>query len=307
MMEDPFFDTEIEQPRETTNFQQKFDKYQVLCSSISKTPASRPQVSVSDILEMHHRKTSSGHQRRKKVTPLGKSIQEPRTPDHSVNEKCRERIRQMIQKVGETRVWVDKTLLYEKILDFCQDNRIVFPKSKEKIDEIVLYCLVMAGRINGIFFDTHILSLDLNLKSKDINKILVENLPPLTDVTNHLIPYVMDIDKMCLLTEYTNILRNVVESFNESTRLAFEDFSIYERRIREIFSHLEMDDLEEGERQFCVTPDKVYIYGIFELIKCKNSDVTERSICDYLSARFVVPRVTIEKMKRLVARSSRDK
>jgi hypothetical protein len=306
-MEEPFFDFEADSPRETTSFQKKFDTYQTLCHSISKVPASRSQVSVSDILEMHHRKTSSGHQRRKKVTPLGKSVQEPRTPDQLVNEKCRDRIRQMIQKVGETRVWLDKTLLFEKVLEFCQDNRIVFPKSKEKIDEIVLYCLVMAGRMNGIFFDTHILSLDLNLKSKDINKILVENLPPLTDVSNHLIPHVMDIDKMCLLTEYNNILREVVESFNVTTKLDFDDFFLYERRIREIFGYLEQDDLEEGERQFCVTPDKVYIYGIFELIKGKNNDVTERSICDYLSNRFMVPRVTIEKMKRLVARSSRDK
>jgi hypothetical protein len=297
----------LEVPPEN-NFQKRFDKYQALCSTFSRPTTSHPHVSLTDIIEIHHRKTSCT--RKKKITPIGKLTSSSTThssQDHSIGEKIRERVRQMISKVCETRSWVDKTLLYEKTIEFCGENKTVFPKNKDKIDKLILYCMIMAGRLNGIFFDTHVLSIEFDIKAKDINKTIVENNPPLTSPQFNAIEGIMGIDKMCLHTEYNNILKPVVTSFSSTSVITEEDYKYYERRTRDIFFLLEGDDIEDSDRQFCVTPNKVFIYSIFELIRKINPQTTERSICDYLSTRFQIPRVTIEKMKRLVAKSSRDK
>jgi hypothetical protein len=287
------------------NFQKKFDKYQLLCNSISKPTTSYPTVSLTDIIELHHRKTSST--RRKKITPIGKLSSSYSSQEHNVGEKVRDRIRQIISKTCETRSWVDKTFMYEKTIEFCCEHKIIFPKNKDKTDKLILYCMIMAGRLNGLYFDTHVLSIEFDMKAKEINKTIVENLPSLTSPQFTFIEAIMDVDKMCLFTEYKNLLLTVVTSFNPSSSLREEDYDYYERRTREIFTILESDDIEDSDRQFCVTPNKVYIYSMFELIRKLNTASTERSICDYLSTKFAIPRVTIEKMKRLVAKSSRDK
>jgi hypothetical protein len=302
-MDEEVFDGNVET---TKNFQTKFDKYQKLCKTVSKPlPSSRPPPSVSDIIQIHHRKTSSGN-RKKKITPLGKGSHASLS-DHVITEKARDRIRQMVTKVCDTRPWVDSTRIHEKLIEFCNHYKIQFPKSKERMDEVILYCLIMSGRFHNIFFDTHILSIDLEMKSKDLNKILVENLPSLTSLQNTLFEHVLNVDKMSLLPEYNNLLKPIIENFNSTNTMSDEDYQFYKIRTEEIFHRLDADDIEEGDRQFCVTPNKVFIYSIFELIRKKNSDVTERSICDYLAKRFNVPRVTIEKMKRLVSKSSRAK
>jgi hypothetical protein len=295
-----------EAPETLHSFQMKFDKYQMLCKTVSKpSHVSRPPPSVSEIIQTHHRKTSSNN-RRKKITPLGRTTQSSLS-DHMITEKARDRIRQMISRVSETRPWLENSSLYEKVIDFCNQYKIQFPKSKDKMDETILYCLIMTGRFHNIYLDTHILSIDLEMKSKDLNKILVEHLPSLTGANESLFDCVLNVDKMCLLSEYSNLLKSIVENFHPSNGLGEEDYEVYRRRAEEIFHFLEEDDVDEGDRQFCVTPNKVFIYSMFELIRKKNPSVTERSICDYLAQRFNVPRVTIEKMKRLVSKSSRNK
>jgi len=293
----------FEEPKRD-NFQSRFNKYQVLCNTISK-PSSQTMVSLTDIIELHHRKTSST--RRKKITPIGKLSSSYSTQEHNVGEKVRDRIRQIISKTCETRIWVDKTFMYEKTIEFCCDHKIAFPKNKDKIDKLILYCMIMAGRLNGLYFDTHVLSIDFDMKAKEINKTIVENLPSLTSSQYSFIECIMDVDKLCLFTEYKNLLQTVVTAFNGSSSISEEEYSFYEKRTREIFGLLEGDDIDDSDRQFCVTPNKVYIYSMFELIRKINPQSTERSICDYLSVKFLIPRVTIEKMKRLVAKSSRDK
>jgi hypothetical protein len=302
-MDEELYDDNVEL---TKNFQTKFDKYQMLCKTVSKPLSARPPPpSVSDIIQIHHRKTSSGN-RKKKVTPLGKGSHASLS-DHVITEKAKDRIRQMVNRVCETRPWVNFSQVYEPIIEFCNQYKIIFPKSKERMDEVIIYCLIMSGRMNNIFFDTHVLSIDLELRSKDINKILVENLPSLTSSQNTLFEYVLNVDKMSLLPEYNNLLKPIVESFHPEYELSNEDYQFYKTRTEEIFHCLDADDTEDGDRQFCVTPNKVFIYSMFELIRKKNPDVTERSICDYLAQKFNVPRVTIEKMKRLISKSSRAK
>ena len=284
-----------------------YERFMKLQTMIGSNPSAK-SISQSSLPSLNYRKTSTTN-RKKKITPIIRYTNSSGSQvENFVTEKIKDRIKGFVNTIGETRPWIDVSQLLVRVFEFCNQFKIQFPKSKEKQDYTILYSIIMAGRTMGIFLDTHIISINFNLKSKDLNKKIVELLPPVTSETNDILDYVFKSDKMSLIVEYKSLLPEVVGGFNSMTVMEEADYSIYENSMIKIFEDLDRNDNGDYyDRQFCVTPDKVFIYGVFELIRNKNPNVTERSICDYLAKRFNIPRVTIEKMKRLVSKNSRNK
>lgn len=294
------------------NFHAKFEIFkQIVSSNIPTSSFANPSSREipESVYQIQSRKTSNNARRKK--TPSG--TRKPRTSipessDTAMTDKIKDRLKSLVHQLALTRPWLPKDQFIDQVFDFCSRYKITFPKGKDKQDQVILYCIIMTGRLNGFIFDSHILSMDLEMKLKDVNNLIVENVPSFTSENNdEILNCLVDIDKTQIVREYTGILKTIVEEFSSQTTLSDLDVETYSKRSSEIFELLDRDENADYERQFCVTPDKVYIYCVFELIKEKNKDVTERSICDYLAGKFKIPRVTIEKMKRLVLKSSRAK
>lgn len=308
--EDEYFYEESVNPFEKRDEQvgvyEKFMKLQSMIGSNLSTKITSSQTST--VSSLNYRKTSSTN-RKKKITPIIRyTSSSGGQVENFITEKIKDRIKGFVNTIGETRPWIDTSQLLVRVFEFCNQFKIQFPKSKEKQDYTILYSIIMAGRTIGIFLDTHVISNNFNLKSKDLNKKIVELLPPVTSESNDILDFVYKSDKMSLLAEYKSLLPEVVGGFNSMTFIEEPDYTLYENCMLKIFEELDRTGNDNYyDRQFCVTPNKVFIYGVFELIRNKNPDVTERSICDYLAKRFNIPRVTIEKMKRLVSNNSRNK
>lgn len=202
---------------------------------------------------------------------------------------------------------LSKQRVFEWVEKFVIVHRVVFPKSREKSILGLVYCVVMCCRSEGIILDIHMLSIELDIPFKNIVDAMNERLPPITsnnieDVK--LISLITETPRSSLIYEYSNAMRRVVDEFVTRTtpelRVTEEDVKTYQDNCLAIFEMLEGSQENEYERQFCVTPDKVYVYGIFEIIRSKRKGITERTICDFLSSKFKLPRVTVEKMKRLI-------
>lgn len=296
----------------TSNFHAKFEIFkQIVSTNVPTCSFANPSSHEipEGLYQIQSRKTSNNTRRRK----TSSGTRKPKTltsdiSENSMTDKIKDRIKTLVYQLSLTRPWLPKDRFTDLVLDFCSRYKLVFPKGKEKQDQVVIYCIIMTGRLNGFIFDSHILSMDLEMKLKDVNNLIVENTPSFTSENNdEILDCLVNIDKMELVRDYAGILKKIVEEFNSSTLIGDGDLERYSQRSSEIFDLLDGDESSDYERQFCVTPDKVYIYCVFELIKEKNKDVTERSICDYLAGKFKIPRVTIEKMKRLVLKSSRAK
>lgn len=240
-------------------------------------------------------------------------------PDGTMSSRVRDHLDDLLESVIINRrsPALDPEEIRKMVTEFALTYRVKFPKSRDKIVLVLLFCIIMSCRLNDIYFDVHLLSIELNIPYKNIVDTINENLPPITSKDpdhRKLISAVVDIPRTKLLDDYCQVMKKVVEEFkvevkdgnssNSPEKLQVDSVVIEEYRTNciQIFDMLEQDISCEYERQFCVTPDKVYIYGIFDIIRQKTKSITERSICDYLSNKFQIPRVTVEKMKRLVVK-----
>jgi hypothetical protein len=244
---------------------------------------------------------------RKRITPITK---EKKKTEHtksvdSLPSKVKERLRQVIDTVCETRPWIQKDEVYRWATEFIENLNIVFPKSKDKISILCLVCVILGSRIYNVFMDLHVVSMQLGETLKDTQKMMFSVVPSLTNCNDYgkrVIQSFIDPPRTSLLLEYESMMDPLIRGFSKDASILESDREYYRMICEKIFCSLEGDNDYDYEKQFCVTPDKVLVYGVFEIIRRKVPDVTERSICEYLSEKFRIPRVTIEKMKRLVVK-----
>ena len=259
----------------------------------------------------------------KEKSPNGESEQGKKTktvvnlPEGTMNSRVRENLDELLDNTIEKRlppsIKVEEIRKY--VIEFASTYRVRFPKSRDKITLVLLFCIIMSCRLNDLYFDVHLLSIELGIPYKNIVDTINDNLPPITSkdpAHKRLISMIIDIPRTKLLDDYCQVMKTVVEEFKSIDTTGDKDYQPlvvdskvieeYRSNCIQIFDMLEKDISCEYERQFCVTPDKVYIYGIFDIIRQKRRTITERSICDYLSLKFQIPRVTVEKMKRLVVK-----
>jgi hypothetical protein len=97
--------------------------------------------------------------------------------------------------------------------------------------------------------------------------------------------------------EYSNCLRRIIPGIPD------EGVREFEGTCKNYLETINLEGICDDEKQFCVSADKIFIYGIFETCRKFSPDKTERSLCEKLSEYFSIPRVSIEKMKRLVHKS----
>lgn len=243
------------------------------------------------------RKTSSTTKRK----PLIKTIKSSEPYDQ--DEKIREKVRYIVGKLFESRGYLneDEDLspekLYRWVMEFLSE-RGYWPIEAVKDKFIIsLYAVFTGLRLRGIFLDPHLLSLDFEVPFKVFQKCIFECTPFVTcetEIEKKIIRFSVSLDRFSIYREYSNILRELVPNIEAERVKAFED------RCQFFFDLLSQKGVCDEEKQFCVTADKIFIYGLFETMKKHYPEKTERVICDQLSERFCIPRVTIEKMKRLI-------
>lgn len=256
---------------------------------------SRPQEPA--LTKPKKRKTSS-------VIKRKVAIKTAKSPEpYDTDEKIRERVRFMTGKIFESRRYLhaDKTLGPEKLFKWVMDflsERGYWPLQDTKDKGVIsLYAVLMGLRLKGIYLDPRLLSLEFDVPFKLFQKCIFECMPFITStsvIDRRIIYESVSLDRYSLYKEYSNLLHELAPGIEEDHVKEFED------RTRYLFDLLSQRGVCDDEKQFCVTSDKIFIYGIFEFMKKIFPDKTERTVCDQLSERFSIPRVTIEKMKRLV-------
>jgi hypothetical protein len=294
-------------------FADKFKSFQNILNVKNYSPSTSYNVNSTNIpqtlhtVQSYERRSRKSYNTRKRITPITK---EKKTTERSqttnnVTEKVRERLKTIIELVCETRTWVNKEDLYKWSIEIADNLKIIFPKSKDKISSLCIVCIILGSRIHGTYLDIHIVSMQVGETLKDTQKMLYSITPSLTsteEFERKVLQCLIQPPRTSLLREYENIMETISIGFSKDSIILESDRQSYRTLCEKIFSSLEGDNDYDYEKQFCVTPDKVLVYGIFEIIRRKVPMVTERSICEYLSEKFSIPRVTIEKMKRLVVK-----
>lgn len=270
-------------------------------NEIIQTPKPEKIHDLESIRQIRRRKSSSTT--RKKNSP-SKHIKPFESYD--MDEKIREKIRFIISKIAESRDYLSLEFgvgvddIYKWTIDFLSERGYWTVECTKDKFLISLYSVMMACRLHGIFLDAHLLSLELGIPFKSFQKCIFECSPPITstsDLDRKLMRLTLRAGKFDLNREYANILKNLLPDITP------EAIEIYKDRCRLYFDNLMARGFCDEEKQFCVTADKVFIYGIFEVIRNMHPEKTERAICEQLSEKFSIPRVTIEKMKRLINKS----
>jgi hypothetical protein len=315
-----YLETEVDDVEDThVKFNDKFHMYQRLIQKSSPYVGLESRITKSSqgnngVI----RTTKCSAKPRTKITPMIKQRQEgdsvvvekkktsESTPS-SNTDRWTERLNEILGEVCKRRDFLNKCSVERWTRDFIEEYKVKIPKGKEKLNLLLIYCIIMACRLNGVFLDLHLLSIDLNVLLKCIIGAINENIPPITSTElshRKLVEIMVSLPRESLMSEYVCSMRRAVEEFStkEPVLVTSEDEIRYSENCKSIFKMLESGVGCDYERQFCVTPEKVYIYGIFDVIREKNKSITERTICDYLSSKFCIPRVTVEKIKRLVVK-----
>jgi hypothetical protein len=244
----------------------------------------------------------------KKSSPAAKAVKI--YDSYDCDEKIREKIRHVAARLIETRPYLTDEYhltadqLYRRTLDFLSERGYWNMDSIKDKYLIAIYSVLMSCRLHGIFLDHHILALDMGVSFKLLQKCIYKCSPPVTS-TNELdiriTKIAIETNKYELRREYVNFLRKIVQGISP------EEVARYERACKMHFDTINLRGVCDEERQFCVSADKIFIYGIFETCKRLSPEKTERVICEQLAETFSVPRVTIEKMKRLIHKSFAEK
>lgn len=248
-------------------------------------------------IKIKKRKTSSV-MRRKPTTSVVKPSE-----SYDLDEKIREKVRFIVGRVFEERRYLhtDRNLSSEKMFRWVMEflsERGYWPTEDVKDKFILsLYAVLTGLRLKGIFLDPHLLSLEFNVSFKVFQKYIFECMPYITcetEIEKRIVRMSVSLDRFSAHRDYSNVLLKLIPQITEEGVKAFES------RCRYLFEILSQRGVCDDEKQFCVTADKVFIYGIFETLKTFFPDKTERILCEQLAERFSMPRVTIEKMKRLI-------
>lgn len=313
------FDSDGESPpeaRESSSFNKRFNNVQMIIKTLTSGP--QMMMKCKDPCSPHPPTQGTiskpSVKPKARLTPLFKEkTRQPRvfnpSNDNLSNSKFKAKLEYIVEIICTKRD-IKEQVIQRYVMEFVDTYDITFPKNNDKLTLCVLYCIVMSCRLNDLYFDIRLLSVELNIPYKDIVDAFDEMIPNLTkddEATGKLLDVVYNTDKNKLIDDYINCLRYIVSDFkipdqDITYRLTDDDVEEYRKNCRCIFEMMDVDIKCEYERQFCVTPDKVYIYAMFVILKGKHKTTTERYICEYLAGKFQIPRVTIEKMKRLVTK-----
>jgi hypothetical protein len=256
---------------------------------------------------------------RTKITPLIKERQEegPDSRSHpsrvsaelegGLNERSRGKLNELVEGIVSYRPSLSADSLVGYVEKFIENYKVKIPKGKDRAALTLLYCIIMSSRLHNIYLDIHLLAINLDVPLKNIAAVINENAPPITTtdpLQRRLLDVIVNSSRDALAEEFSETMIRVVSGFPVEPRIDVSEGDVYKykKNCQSLFSMLESDIGCDYDRQFCVTPDKVYIYAIFDVIREKVKTVTERVICDYLSSKFMIPRVTVEKMKRLIVK-----
>ena len=269
-------------------------------SSSVSSPCSKNGESASSRIKK--RKTSSV-MRKKPV------VKNPKPTDsYDTDDKIREKVRFIVGKIYESRRYLrdDRDVNPDKMFRWVME--FLFERGYWSTDEIKdkfivsLYAVFIGLRLKEIYLDPHLLSLEFQVPFKTFQKCIFECTPSITcetEIEKRIITLSVNLDRFSIHREYSNILVEFVPQTDD------EGLRTFESRCRTLFDILSEKGVCDDEKQFCVTTDKIFIYGLFETLKKAFPEKTERMICDQLSGRFSIPRVTIEKMKRLINKTLR--
>jgi hypothetical protein len=313
---------DFEEERPDDGFDERFRKFQNLIHFTSPYMSLGSKKGFTDdqtCKSITRKKTQGGGKCRTKITPLIKErespsqearvhvIRERAEADECVSERFRGKLAELADVITSSRSFISADTITSYAEKFISDYGVKIPKGKDKGSLTLLYCIIMSCRLNGIFMDLHLLAIDLEISLKDIVTTINESLPPITTtdpIQRKLLSIIITSPRTLLSVEFSERMIQTVRDFPGEKKLEVADTDVkrYEENCRGLFAMLENDISSDHDRQFCVTPDKIYIYGMFDMIREKAGQVTERVISDYLSSRFMTPRVTVEKMKRLVVK-----
>lgn len=215
-----------------------------------------------------------------------------------IDDKTRETIRFICTTVATPRDFVDADDLYRWSIEMAGTLSWRYVETKDRFT-VVLFLVYISATKNGISLDPNLLSAEFGIPFRAMMKIFYDCVPPVTTKSGdewEVARMFFQTPRTELIPEYKNVLRRVLhEDFRVDVQT--RHLEEYAERCNHLFG---MEALMVEEKQFCITPTKIYVYAIYEFVKGYLTGRTEKEISEYISRRFMVPRVTVDKMKRLV-------
>lgn len=218
----------------------------------------------------------------------------------NLESKFDEKLKYFIIKVCEKRPRFQFDKIYEKCQDIMNKCGLKIERGKDNTNGLAIYILVISIRLIGEFIDLNFLAQDLELCSKKINKYVERHFPPINSQAE------IDKEIIGLFFTYHNsktICMEYIDYFNRSS-----DVTIGEEGFNKIILDFSMNmnlltpqNVCDEEKQFCVTPSKIIIYTIMEYYR-EISQCADKEVVQKVSKYFNIPKVTLEKMKRILVK-----
>lgn len=223
----------------------------------------------------------------------------PRDKDNLEN-KFDEKLKYFIIRICEKRPRLQFDKIYVKSQELISQCNLKIERGKDNTNGLAVYSIVITIRLIGEFIDLNFLAQDLELCPKKINKYVERHFPPINssnEIDKRIIKlFFSELNPRSLCMEY-------IEYFHRSS-----EPPIGEEGIHKIVSEfkLNMDMLTsqnvcDEEKQFCVTPSKIVVYTIMEYYR-EISTQTDKELVQTVSKNFGIPKVTLEKMKRILTK-----
>lgn len=223
----------------------------------------------------------------------------PRDKDNLEN-KFDEKLKYFIIRICEKRPRLQFDKLYVKSQELISQCNLKIERGKDNTNGLAVYSIVITIRLIGEFIDLNFLAQDLELCPKKINKYVERHFPPINspnEIDKRIIKlFFSELNPRSLCMEY-------IEYFHRSS-----EPPIGEEGIHKIVSEFKMNmdmltsqNVCDEEKQFCVTPSKIVVYTIMEYYR-EISTQTDKELVQTVSKNFGIPKVTLEKMKRILTK-----
>jgi hypothetical protein len=224
----------------------------------------------------------------------------PRDKDN-VESKFDEKLKFFIIRVCEKRPRLQFDKIYVKSQEVISQCNLKIERGKDNTNALAVYSLVIASRLLGEFIDLNFLAQDLELCPKKINKYVERHFPPINsphEIDKRIIKlFFSELNPRSLCMEY-------IEYFHRSSEPSPIGGDGIDKIISEFKLNMNMlthQNVCDEEKQFCVTPSKIVVYTIMDYYR-EISNQTDKEMVQIVSKNFGIPKVTLEKMKRILTK-----
>lgn len=250
---------------------------------------------------------------RRRQTTVHKQTKVPgsRVDREAEESRFDERLRQVIYIICSKRKRLQFDVVYRRATDLIQKCNLKIEKGKENMMSLIVYSIIVSCRINGIYLDPQMMASELGICPKKFGKYVFRYMPAMN--SQHWIDiqvidsFIRSASYDIICDEYTECVESsMIEILGPGFRFTGDDAEQVKQNFSCHMSSLTEDSLCDDERQFCVTSNKIIIYTLFEYVRDKRPEL-EKSISLAFTKLFLIPKVTIDKMKRIIVKCRKRK